>query len=88
MHQTHFCKKGVIQCKGLDEATGEKEYTMLWKQKQKSKFDGVTIYEVFIFAWTRAKTKQLEQSNKRNESIEKQLQFEFIRAVRKEICYI
>ena len=25
---------------------------------------------------------------KRNESIEKQLQFEFIRAVRKEICYI
>ena len=54
---------------------------MLWKQKQKSKFDGVTIYEVFIFAWTRAKSRQLEQSNKRNESIEKQLQFEFIRAV-------
>ena len=23
----------IIQCKGLDEATGEKEYTMLWKQK-------------------------------------------------------
>ena len=22
-----------IQCKGLDETTGEKEYTMLWKQK-------------------------------------------------------
>ena len=22
-----------IQCEGLDEATGEKEYTMLWKQK-------------------------------------------------------
>ena len=71
----------IIQCKGLDEATGEKEYTMLWKQKQKSEFDGVTIYEVFIFAWTRAKTRQLEQNNKRNESIEKQLQFEFIRAV-------
>lgn len=26
----------IIQCEGLDEATGEKEYTMLWKQKQKS----------------------------------------------------
>ena len=23
---------------GLDEATGEKEYTMLWKRKQKSEF--------------------------------------------------
>ena len=23
----------IIQCEGLDEATGEKEYTMLWKQK-------------------------------------------------------
>ena len=23
----------IIQCKGLDEVTGEKEYTMLWKQK-------------------------------------------------------
>ena len=22
-----------IQCEGLDEATGEKEYTMLWQQK-------------------------------------------------------
>ena len=23
----------IIQCEGLDEAAGEKEYTMLWKQK-------------------------------------------------------
>ncbi len=23
----------IIQCEGLDEATGEKEYTMLWQQK-------------------------------------------------------
>ena len=23
----------IIRCEGLDEATGEKEYTMLWKQK-------------------------------------------------------
>ena len=23
----------IIQCECLDEATGEKEYTMLWKQK-------------------------------------------------------
>ena len=23
----------IIQCEDLDEATGEKEYTMLWKQK-------------------------------------------------------
>ena len=23
----------IIQCEGLDEVTGEKEYTMLWKQK-------------------------------------------------------
>lgn len=23
----------IIQCEGLDEATGEKEYTMLWKRK-------------------------------------------------------
>ena len=23
----------IIQYEGLDEATGEKEYTMLWKQK-------------------------------------------------------
>ena len=30
----------IIQCEGLDEATGEKEYTMLWKQKQKSEFYG------------------------------------------------
>ena len=28
----------IVQCEGLDEATGEKEYTMLWKQKQKSVF--------------------------------------------------
>lgn len=29
-----FCFIGlIIQCEGLDEATGEKEYTMLWKQK-------------------------------------------------------
>ena len=42
-------------------------------------FEGATIYEVFIFAWTRAKNGQLEQSNKRNESIEKQYQFELIR---------
>ena len=28
----------IIQCEGLDEATGEKEYTMLWKRKQKSGF--------------------------------------------------
>ena len=26
----------IIQCEGLDEATGEKEYTMLWKRKLKS----------------------------------------------------
>ena len=24
-----------IQCSGLDDATGEKEYTMVWRQKQK-----------------------------------------------------
>ena len=29
-----------IQCEGLDEATGEKEYTMLWQQKQKADFGG------------------------------------------------
>ena len=29
-----YQREGVIvQCEGLDEATGEKEYTMLWKQK-------------------------------------------------------
>ena len=29
-----YKKEGfIIQCEGLDEATGEKEYTMLWKQK-------------------------------------------------------
>ena len=29
-----YQKEGfIIQCEGLDEATGEKEYTMLWKQK-------------------------------------------------------
>ena len=29
-----------IQSEGLDEATGEKEYTMLWQQKQKADFWG------------------------------------------------
>ena len=29
-----------IQCEGLDDATGEKEYTMLWQQKQKADFWG------------------------------------------------
>ena len=29
-----YQKEGfIIQCEGLDEATGEKEYTTLWKQK-------------------------------------------------------
>ena len=29
-----YQKEGfIIQCEGLDEDTGEKEYTMLWKQK-------------------------------------------------------
>ena len=28
----------IIQCEGLDEATDEKEYTMLWKRKQESRF--------------------------------------------------
>ena len=29
-----YQKEGfIIQCEGLDEATGEKEYTMLWKPK-------------------------------------------------------
>ena len=45
----------------------------------KFQFEGATIYEIFIFAWTRTKTRQLEQRNKRNESIEKQCQFEFIK---------
>ena len=34
----------IIQCEGLDEATGEKEYTMLWKQKQKSEY-GAALHE-------------------------------------------
>ena len=37
-----------IQCKGLDEATGEKEYTMLWKQKQKSEVMEVIINEKYL----------------------------------------
>ena len=28
----------IIEGEGLDEATGEKEYTMLWQQKQKAEF--------------------------------------------------
>ena len=28
----------IIQCEGLDEATGEKEYTMLWKQNRNRNF--------------------------------------------------
>lgn len=28
-----LCYITTIQCEGLDEATGEKEYTMLWQQK-------------------------------------------------------
>ena len=28
---------------GLDDATGEKEYTMLWQQKQKADFEGGRI---------------------------------------------
>ena len=35
----------IIQCEGLDEATGEKEYTMLWKRKQKSDFHEEILYE-------------------------------------------
>ena len=31
-------KEKSIQCEDFDEDTGEKEYTMLWKQKQKSEF--------------------------------------------------
>ena len=34
----------IIQCEDLDEDTGEKEYTMLWKQKQKSGFDGESAF--------------------------------------------
>ena len=33
-------KEKSIQCEDFDEATGEKEYTMLWKQKQKSEVYG------------------------------------------------
>ena len=30
----HKVREGfIIQCEDLDEATGEKEYTMLWKRK-------------------------------------------------------
>lgn len=29
---------------GLDDATGEKEYTMLWQQKQKADFLGGEFY--------------------------------------------
>ena len=31
----------IIQCEGLDEATGEKEYTMLWKRKSVRLLDKV-----------------------------------------------
>ena len=31
-------KEKSIQCEDFDEDTGEKEYTMLWKRKQKSEF--------------------------------------------------
>ena len=33
-------KEKSIQCEDFDEDTGEKEYTMLWKRKQKSDFGG------------------------------------------------
>ena len=39
----------IIQCEGLDEATGEKEYTMLWKQKQKSAIDDEKEYMKLYF---------------------------------------
>ena len=32
--KSNYQREGfIIQCEGLDEDTGEKEYTMLWKQK-------------------------------------------------------
>ena len=31
-------KEKSIQCEDFDEDTGEKEYTMLWKRKQESRF--------------------------------------------------
>ena len=34
------CEGFDIQCEGFDDATGEKEYTMLWQQKQKADFGG------------------------------------------------
>ena len=35
-------KEKSIQCEDFDEDTGEKEYTMLWKQKYKSEVGGYT----------------------------------------------
>ena len=35
----------IIQCEDLDEDTGEKEYTMLWKQKYKSGFVKSTYFK-------------------------------------------
>ena len=33
--KSNYQREGfIIQCEGLDEATGEKEYTMLWKQNR------------------------------------------------------
>ena len=44
-------KEKSIQCEDFDEDTGEKEYTMLWKQKQKSEFIKENIDEtIFMFA--------------------------------------
>lgn len=41
-----------IQCEGLDEATGEKEYIMLWQQKQKADFGGEFYMELqHHFIW-------------------------------------
>ena len=34
-------KEKSIQCEDFDEDTGEKEYTMLWKRKQKSEVGGI-----------------------------------------------
>ncbi len=31
----------IIQCEGLDEATGEKEYTMLWKRNRNRNLEDV-----------------------------------------------
>lgn len=32
--KSNYQREGfIIQCESLDEDTGEKEYTMLWKQK-------------------------------------------------------